>query len=151
MAIRMKMSVNASIFHRLAAINDAAGHDVSTSAANSSGLGGSGDFQIDSDDDITIGTAHQVVDETEAAIGSGSCANFLYIKNTGYTSSAKTTAVGEASYITVGIGGAYAAGGFKLYAGQAIILPGMSAGSDNLSECQIDSSVAATYVEITYA
>ena len=151
MAIRMNLNTSASIFHRLAAINDAAGHDVATSAANASGLGGTGDFQIDADDDITIGTAHQVVDTTEAAIGSGSCANFLYIKNTGYTSSAKTTAVAATEFITVGIGGAYAAGGFKLYPGQAVVLPGMSAGSDNLSECQIDSSVAATYVEIVYA
>ena len=152
MAIRMNLNTSASIFHRLAAINDAAGHDVATSAANASGLGGTGDFQIDGDDDITINTDHKVFNDTESAIGSGACENFLYIKNTGYTSAAKTTAVAEGSYITVGLGGNYdTVAGFKLYAGQAIILPGLGNACDNLADNDIDSSVAATYVEIVYA
>ena len=76
--------------------------------------------------------------------------NFIYIKNTGFTSATKDTAVAADSYITIGVGGAFASGGFTLTAGEAIVLHGLGGGSDNLSEFQIDSSVAATYVEVIY-
>ena len=151
MATRMKMSVGCTAFHRVAADNDMPASDVGTSEANLQGLGGSGDWQIDADNNVTVSTKHQVVDTTEAVASSGSeaCGNFLYIKNTGYTSATKDTAVAADSYITVGIGGNYADGGFKLYSGQAVCLPGVDAGSGNtLDTIKLDSSVAATYVEI---
>jgi len=60
------------------------------------------------------------------------------------------TAVATDSFITIGVGGTFANGGFTLAAGEAICLHGLGDGSNNLSEFQIDSSVAATYVEIVY-
>jgi hypothetical protein len=147
---RMKINSSAQVYHRQAESNDMPSYDVGTLDTAVSGMGGLGDFQLEADVDVTYSTAHQVVDTTEAAIGSGSCADLLYIKNTGFTSSAKTTAVASDSYITIGIGGAYSAGGFKLSPGEAIVLHGLGGGSDNLSENYIDSSVAATYVEIIY-
>ena len=72
------------------------------------------------------------------------------IKNTGFTSSDKDTAVASGATVTVGIGGAFAAGGLTLAAGEQITLHGLGDGSNNLSEIQLDSSVAATYVEVVY-
>jgi len=151
MATRMKMSVGCTAFHRVAADNDMPASDVGTSEANLQGLGGSGDWQIDGDNNVTVSTKHQVVDETDAAASTGSeaCGNFLYIKNTGYTSATKETAVAAGSWITVGLGAVYTSGGFKLYAGQAIMLPGVDGGAGNtLDTIFLDSSVAATYVEV---
>ena len=146
----MRISSNAQVFHRVAEADDMAQHDVGTSDTAVSALGGSGDFQIDSDEDTTYATSHQVVNDTEAAIGSGAIGQFIHIKNTGFTSSDKDTAVAAASYITIGVGGVFSAGGFTLTAGESICLHGLGGGSNNLSEFQIDSSVAATYVEIVY-
>jgi len=147
---RMRVNSSAQVFHRVAASDDMPVHDVSTSDSNVTGLGGSGDFELEADTNVTYATSHQVVDATEAAIGSAAIADFIHIKNTGFTSSAKSTAVATDSYITIGVGGAFASGGFTLFAGEAICLHGLGAGSNNLSEFQIDSSVAATYVEIVY-
>ena len=147
---RMKISTSSQVFHRVAAADDMPAHDVGTSDSNVSGLGGSGDFELESDTNVSYSTSHQVVDTTEAAIGSGAIDDFIHIKNTGYTSSDKSTAVADGSYITIGVGGTFANGGFTLSAGEAICLHGLGGGSNNLSEFQIDSSVAATYVEIVY-
>tara|TARA_R100001594_G_scaffold71660_1_gene106287 strand:- start:384 stop:842 length:459 start_codon:yes stop_codon:yes gene_type:complete len=147
---RMRVNTSAQVFHRVAAADDMPAHDVGTSDSNVSGLGGSGDFELESDTNVSYSTSHQVVDTTEAAIGSGAIDDFIYIKNTGYTSSDKSTAVATDSYITIGVGGTFANGGFTLSAGEAIFLHGLGGGSNNLSEFQIDSSVAATYVEIVY-
>jgi hypothetical protein len=147
---RMRVNMSSEVFHRVAAATDMPEHDVATSDSAVHSLGGVGDFELESDTAVTYSTAHQVVDATEAAIGSGAIADFIYIKNTGYTSSAKSTAVASGAYITIGVGGTFANGGFTLTAGEAIVLHGLGGGSNNLSEFQIDSSVAATYVEIVY-
>ena len=147
---RMRVSTNAQVFHRVAAANDMAEHDVGTTDTAVAGLGGFSDFELEADSDVTYSTSNQVVDDTEAAIGSGTIADFIHIKNTGFTSSAKSTAVATDSFITIGVGGTFANGGFTLAPGEAICLHGLGAGSNNLSEFQIDSSVAATYVEIVY-
>ena len=47
---RMKVSSNATVFHRVAGVQDMPQHDIGTSDSAVSGLGGSADFQIDSDD-----------------------------------------------------------------------------------------------------
>ena len=146
----MRLSTNAQVFHRVAEADDMAAHDVGTTDSTVAGLGGSTDFELEADSNVTYVTTHQVVDTTEAAIGSGAIADFIHIKNTGFTSAAKTTAVATDAFITIGIGGTFANGGFTLSAGEAICLHGLGAGSDNLSEIQIDSNVAATYVEITH-
>jgi hypothetical protein len=148
---RMRVSSSAQVFHRIAAAGDMAVHDVGTTDSAVSGLGGSGDFELESDETVAYSTAHQVFDASEGAIGSGAIADFIHIKNTGFTSSDKDTAVAADAFITIGIGGTHAAaGGCTLFAGEAICLHGLGAAADNLSEIQIDSSVAATYVEIVY-
>jgi hypothetical protein len=80
MATRMKMSVGCTAFHRVAADNDMPASDVGTNETNLQGLGGSGDWQIDADNNVTVSTKHQVVDTTEAVASSGSeaCGNFLF-------------------------------------------------------------------------
>ena len=148
---RMRVNSNAQVFHRVAASNDMAVHDVGTTDSSVSGLSGSGaSFELESDTDVTYSTSHQVVDASEATIGSGAIADFIHIKNTGFTSSDKTTAVADDSYITIGVGGTFTNGGLSLSAGEAICLHGLGTSSNNLSEFYIDSSVAATYVEIVY-
>jgi hypothetical protein len=90
---RMRLNTSAQVFHRIAAANDMAAHDVGTTDSAVSGLGGTTDFELEADSDVTYATSHQVVDTTEAAIGSAAIADFIHIKNTGFTSSAKSTAV----------------------------------------------------------
>ena len=148
---RLRVSTSSQIFHRVAQANDLPQTDVGTSDTNAQGIGGSGEIEIDSGSNITYGTAHQVVNATEAAIGGDvAITKFISIKNTGFTSSDKDTAVAAGATVTVGIGGAFAAGGFTLDTGEQITLHGLGAGSNNLLEFEIDSSVAATYVEIVY-
>tara|TARA_R100000458_G_C8113788_1_gene135493 strand:- start:43 stop:495 length:453 start_codon:yes stop_codon:yes gene_type:complete len=145
---RMRVNHSASVFHRIAAAGDMPAHDVSTSDTVVSSLGGTADFELESDETVAHVSASKVQDTTEAAIGSAAIADYIYIKNSGFTSSAKTTAT--TSNLTVGVGGAFASGGFTLAAGEAITLHGLGGGSDNLSEFQLDSSSGDIYVEIAY-
>ena len=149
---RMRVSNSAQVFHRVAASADMATHDVGTSDSDVSGLGGSGDFQIAANTTVTYPTAHAVFNSTESAMGgTADCGGFLHIKNTGFTSATKDTAVAADAYITVGLSDTFALGGsFKLMAGESITLHGLGDACDSLDNNQIDSNVAATYVEITY-
>ena len=149
---RLRVNTSSQIFHRVAEANDLPQTDVGTTDANAQGIGGTGEVEISSGSAVTYGTSHQVVDATEAVIGGDvAITKFISIKNTGFTSADKDTAVASGATVTVGIGGAFAsAGGFTLVAGEQITLHGLGGGSDNLSEIQLDSSVAATYVEVVY-
>ena len=148
---RLRVSTSSQIFHRVAASDDLPQTDVGTSDTNAQGIGGTGEIEIASGSAVTYGTSHQIVNATEAAIGGDvAITKFISIKNTGFTSSDKDTAVAAGATVTVGIGGAFASGGFTLAAGEQITLHGLGGGSDNLSEIQLDSSVAATYVEVVY-
>jgi len=145
---RMKVSSNATVFHRVATANDMPQHDIGTSDGAVSGLGGSADFQIDSDENTTYSTEHKQQGTSQAAIGSGAISQFIHIKHTGFQESSKTnTAVGN---LTVGIGGTFADGGFTLGLGEAITLHGLGGGSDNLSEIQLNSTNGNIYVEVVY-
>ena len=145
---RMKVSSNATVFHRVATANDMPQHDIGTSDGAVSGLGGSADFQIDTDENTTYSTAHKQQGTSEAAIGSGAITQFIHIKHTGFQESSKTNTTTE--NLTVGIGGVFASGGFTLASGEAITLHGLGGGSDNLSEIQLDSSSGNIYVEVVY-
>ena len=146
---RMRVNSNATVFHRVAGANDMQQHDIGTSDSAVSGLGGSADFQIDSDENTTYSTAHKQQGESEGAIGSGAISQFIHIKNTGFQEASKTNTT--TSNLTVGIGGTFAsAGGFTLASGEAITLHGLGGGSDNLSEIQLDSSSGNIYVEVVY-
>jgi len=145
---RMRVSTNAQVFHRVAAAGDMAVHDVGTTDSVATGMGGTADFELESDETVAHVDASAVFDASESAIGSAAIADYIYLKNSGFTSSAKSTAT--TSNLTVGIGGAFASGGFTLAAGEAIALHGLGGGSDNLSEIQLDSSSGDIYVEIKY-
>lgn len=145
----MKISTNVKVFHRVAQVNDLPSHDVGTNDSVVSGMGGSTDFEISTGSDVTYTTSfHQVVNTVEGTIGSAAITKFIYIKNTGFTSSDKTATVATDAYIKIGLGGLYVAGGFQLSAGESICFHGVAGGNDNLTEWNITSSVAATYVEI---
>ena len=145
---RMRTSSSAIVYHRIAAAGDMAEHDVSTTDSVVSSLGGSGDFQLEADETVVHVDASKVQDTTEAAIGSAAIADYLYIKNTGFTTAAKTTAT--TSNITVGVGGTFANGGFTLVSGDSITMYGLGGGSNNLSEFQLDSTSGDIYAEIVY-
>jgi len=145
---RMRVSTNAQVFHRVAAAGDMAEHDVGTTDSVATGMGGTADFELESDETVAHVDASKTQDTNETVIGSAAIADYIYIKNTGFTSSAKTTAT--TSNLTVGVGGAFASGGFTLAAGEAITLHGLGGGSDNLGEFQLDSSSGDIYVEIKY-
>ena len=159
-ATRMRISNNAQVFHRVPADNDMAVHDVGATDTNVSGLGGSGDFQLEADSAVTYGTLNFVQDQTEQTLQAANgttektigATGFIHIKNTGFTSSDKDTAVAAGAFITIGLSAtpAFATAGFTLSAGESICLHGLGAGSDQFSQLSCDSSVAATYVEIVY-
>ena len=145
---RMKVRSAVSVFHRITAADDVPAHDVATGDAVAQNMGSSVDFELESDGAVTHVDASKVQDTTEAAIGSAAIADYIYIKHSGYTTAAKTAA--SSANLTVGIGGAFASGGFTLVPGESILLHGLGGGSDNLSEIQLDSSSGDIYVEIKY-
>ena len=51
---RMKVSTSSKVFHRVAAADDMLSHDVGTSDSNVSNLGGSGDFELEADTNVTL-------------------------------------------------------------------------------------------------
>tara|TARA_Y100000310_G_scaffold60588_1_gene55924 strand:+ start:253 stop:690 length:438 start_codon:yes stop_codon:yes gene_type:complete len=144
----MRINHSASVFHRIAAAGDMPRHDVGTTDTVVQDMGGSADFELESDETVVHVSASAVFDASESTIGSAAIADYIYIKNTGFTSSAKSTIT--TSTLTVGVGGAFAAGGFTLSAGEAITMHGLGAGSNNLSEFQLDSSSGDIYVEVKY-
>ena len=145
---RMRVSASSQVFHRVAAAGDMPLHDIATTDTVAQDMGGSADFELESDETVVHVDASAVFDASESAIGSAAIADYIYIKNTGFTSSAKSTAT--TSTLTVGVGGTFANGGFTLAAGEAITLHGLGGGSDNLSEFQLDSSSGNIYVEVKY-
>jgi len=144
----MRLSTSATVFHRIAAAGDMGQHDVGTTDTVAQGMGGTADFELESDETVVHVDASAVFDASESTIGSAAIADYIYIKNTGFTTSAKSTAT--TSTLTVGVGGAFASGGFTLAAGEAITIHGLGGGSNNLSEFQLDSSSGDIYVEVKY-
>jgi len=145
---RMRVSNNALVYHRVAAVGDMAEHDVATTDTVVSSLGGSADFQLEGDETVAHVDVSKVQGTSEAAIGSAAIADYIYIKHTGFEEAAKTTAT--TANITVGVGGTFANGGFTLVPGGSVTLYGLGGGSDNLSEFQLDSTSGNVYVEIVY-
>jgi len=147
---RLKLSTSAQAFHRVGAGTDMAQHDVGTTDTAVAGLGGSTDFQIDSDDNTVYVDESAVFDATgggTAIASSASISAFLYIKHTGFTSSAKTTATTQ--LLKVGIGDPDA-DGFSLSAGEAITLHGFGTGADDINDWKLESASGDIYVEALY-
>tara|TARA_R100000458_G_C8265241_1_gene240361 strand:+ start:1484 stop:1942 length:459 start_codon:yes stop_codon:yes gene_type:complete len=144
-ATRMQTAQSTTIYHRMDAANDAAQHDTPTSEALAKGLGSSADFQLDSDDNITYATGHQVVSGSRSALsGATACTGFLYIKHTGFTTSAKDTA--SASSVKLDIGGANEC--FTIFPGESIMLHHLGSSADALSDWNADPSSDDVYLEI---
>ena len=147
---RLKLSTSTQAFHRVGAGTDMAQHDVGTTDTAVAGLGGSTDFQIDSDDNTVYVDESAVFDATgggTAIASSASISAFLYIKHTGFTSSAKTTATTQ--LLKVGIGDPDA-DGFSLSAGEAITLHGFGTGADDINDWKLESASGDIYVEALY-
>ena len=147
---RLKLSTSAQAFHRVGAGTDMAQHDVGTTDTAVAGLGGSTDFQIDSDDNTVYVDASKVADATgggTAIASSASISAFLHIKHTGFTSSAKTTATTQ--LLKVGIGDPDA-DGFSLSAGEAICLHGFGTGASNINYWYLESASGDIYTEVLY-
>ena len=139
-----------TVYQEVEASGDLPTANVTTNDSVAQNMDGEGSAELHaSSTAITHVAASKVQDTTEAAIaGSTSITKYLYIKNTGYTTSGKTVAT--TSTLTVGCGGEFANGGFTLSAGEAICLHGLGGGSDNLAEWYLDSSSGDIYVEIKY-
>jgi Tfp pilus assembly protein PilW len=147
---RLRLSTSAQAFHRVGAGTDMAEHDVGTTDTAVSGLGGTTDFQIDSDDNTVYVDESAVFDATGTGVAIASSASisaFLHIKHTGFTSSAKTTATTQ--LLKVGIGDPDA-DGFSLSAGEAICLHGFGTGTSNISYWKLESASGDIYVEVLY-
>ena len=149
----MRTNMTVQVFHRTpegAGSTDLSAYDIGTSDSNVIGLGGSGEFQIEADETVTYFVNDQLCNATESAItfagGEGGCAEFIYIKHTGYTASDKLTET--SSNVTIGVGGVYADGGFTLAPGEAILLHDNGGSSDSLGDYQADSSSGNIYLEI---
>ena len=144
---RVKASNSTQVYHRHAASNDAPLADVATSESLAVGLGSSADFQLDGDD------AQTWTDESSVAAASGETAMetlgspiLVWIKHSGFTSSAKTTAT--TNTVQIGIGGAAANGFITLFPGESIMVHGLGTNVDNLNDLDmITSSSDAVYVE----
>ena len=146
---RMRINSNAQVFHRVGSDGDMPEHDIATTDTVAQNMGGSADFLLESDASVVHVDISKTQDATEAVIGdTTSIADYIYIKNTGFTSSAKTTTT--TSDLTVGVGGDFTNGGFTLKSGEEITLHGLGGGSNQLNEFKLDSSSGDIYVEIKY-
>ena len=150
---RMKINTSAQVYHRVEAEGDMPSTDVGTSDIVVQGLGGLGDFELESDSTVAHVSASKAV-TTAAAIGSSTAiADYFYIKHSGFTTSDKDVATASGVTLNVGLGGAYGASGvagFKLESGEAITLHGLSDGCDNIAEIQLTSSSGSIYAEIVH-
>ncbi len=150
---RMRVSNSAQVFHRIAAESDMATHDVGTSDANVSGLGGNGDFELETDANVTYRTSTDTVGITpggeaiaEDAL-SGACTKFLFIKHTGFTSSTKETATAHA--LKIGVGDPDTVG-WQLAAGESMTLHNLGTGTDAISNWKAESTSGNIFIEVVY-
>tara|TARA_R100000152_G_C6776957_1_gene206488 strand:- start:2332 stop:2778 length:447 start_codon:yes stop_codon:yes gene_type:complete len=143
---RMTVKTGLQVYHVNASSGDMPESKVGTSDTAAQGLGGSGDFQIESDSTMTHSTAHKVQGTTGAAIGSGAITAYIHIKNTGFSDSDKTTSTAQGLKIGLGSDTQH----FTLEPGESICLHGLGSGCDNLSEIYLDSESGNVYAEVTY-
>ena len=147
---RMRVSNSVQVFHRNAAANDMPVSDIGTTDTKVHGLGGSGDFEIYASSDVDYIEAHKSADTTGGgvAIASSDAINdFLYIKNTGYTTSDKT--VTTTALLKVGVGDPDAVG-FSLAPGESICLHGLGTSADDINNWNLEAASGTIYVEVVY-
>ena len=147
---RLKFNTQAQVFHRVAAATDMPAHDIATTNASVSSLGGSADYEIDTDSNTTYVTAPKVITATGGGVDIASTAaitKFLYIKNTGFTTADKDVAT--TNVIKIGVGDPDAIG-FTLSPGEAICLHGLGTSVDDISDWHGESVGGDVYTEVIY-
>ena len=146
---RMQHGESSTIYHRLDASGDAAIHDTATGAALAGGLGSSSDFQISGDSDITIVDQSQLVttiDELDAGGDSTTaCTAFCWIKHSGFSDAAKTTAVTTVLKIHFQ---EVAADYISLFPGQSIMFSVPGTGLDRIDDYWATASSGTIYAEV---
>lgn len=133
------------------ASNDASVHDVATNEALAAGLGSSVDFELDSDDNITYVSNHQLVttiDQLDAGADStASCTAFIWIKHSGFQDAAKTTET--ASTTTLRIHFAEEATKYIcLLPGESIIFHNPGSGLDRVDDYWATAGTGTVYAEV---
>ena len=151
---RMRKTTRYEVVMKTTSVNDSPDHTVvGTDGVASLIQGGVCDFQVSGTSDPTHVDITQLDSGGAAALGGDvAIASYIYIKHTGFTSSART--VTTTATLLVGLGGAFdAAGstmGFTLQPGEAITLHGLSGGCNNLSEIYSASSSGAIWTRVIY-
>ena len=151
-ATRMKIAQSSTIYHRMDAANDAAQHDTPTSESLAAGLGSSADFELDSDDNITYVDNSQLVttiDELDAGAGGSStaCTAFIWIKNSGFSDAAKTTAIAATVYLKIHFQEA-ANEYISLFPGESIMFHNPGTALDAVNDYWATTSTGTIYVEV---
>ena len=147
---RLKFNTQAQVFHRVATATDMPQHDIATTNASVSSLGGSADYEIDTDSNTTYVTVSKAVTASGGGVaitGSASITKFLYIKHTGFTTSDKDVATTQ--LLKIGVGDPDVIG-FTLSPGEAICLHGLGTSADDISNWYGESASGNIYAEIIY-
>ena len=146
---RMRINNSATVYHRVAAVGDMAAHDVGTTDSVAQGMGGSADFELETDETVVHVDVSKVATATGGgvAIGSAAITDYLYIKHSGFTTAAKSTAT--TALLKWGVGDPDA-DGWSLSPGESIVLHGAGTGCDNISEIFLESASGDIYTEIKY-
>jgi len=148
---RVKATSGIQVYHRFAASNDAPQTDVATSDADAFGLGATGDFEIKSTDDVTyVDRSGVVAAGGDSQPTAASCAEFLYLENTGFQDAGKTTVA--SGNLTVSAGAATSGNvTFTLYPGQSILLASPGTSADDVNNYYMQSTSGNIYVKMVCA
>ena len=149
---RVKASNQATIYHRIAELGDQPQTDVGTTETLATKVGSSGDFQLLADSTIVMTEQNQEITGVEQ-LATVASPKLIWIKHSGFTSSAKTVA-NIADTLLVGItdGTAVAEGFTSLSADQSILLTApFGSGVTNLNDIQLKASANTIFAEIIIA
>lgn len=149
-ATRMKTNQSLRVYHRVPADGDMATKDIATSDSDVIGLGGQGDFQIKADADITYTDASKVADATSGGVaiaGTSAIGQFIYIKNTGFTTALKDVATTQ--ILKVGVGDPDVVG-WSLAPGESLLLHGLGTSVDDIANWYLETVSGDIYTEVIY-
>jgi hypothetical protein len=147
---KIRVSSNYNVFHKVDSANDMPEHLIGTNDSAVHSLGGTGEFEIDTDENTTYtavnkiqGTSFAKIEEDE---NSRTITKFVYIKNTGFQNQEKTLSTASDLAISFGVTN-WNHGGFKICSGESVLLrPGSSTNSTN--SMYLTSLSGNIYVEV---
>ena len=149
---KIRVSSNYNVFHKVDSANDMPEHLIGTNDSVVHSLGGTGEFEIDTDENTTYSAINKIQGESFAKIeedeNNRAITKFLYIKNTGFQDQEKT--VNTASDLGIGFGVTdWNTGGFKICSGESVLLrPGSFSSSTN--SMYLTSLSGNIYVEVVF-